>query len=485
MNPGRPPLLALLAALLLGCPARERGPQLGPLLEACPERPTDEVLADLRLYVDCPLPPAVLALVRPDYADDERRLPDPTALRRYEGKVPLEAFTLQLERIVSPDGSLLAWIELDRAAGLLRPDPVLAPDLVLSLPRAPRPPPPPGRLQEPLELARPFRAGRQAELRRAARPERPFGPLKVAIDPGHFGGELAAFEQRELRWGGYAIREGDLSLRTALELRRKLEAKGVEVLLTRDGPGPGRPLALPSYRPFAERLLRHLSQDPAYRALESGLSDLERRRLRTAVALFAVRKQVIFETLRERMEAANAWGPDLFVSVHYNASNHPPGTSYPQALLAMVKGKVEAPRLYNPYYRQRALRDAFEIDEVNASAHLGAHLVRRMSLALQLPIVEVNPYPDHLPLLRADGSPSGVDAWNGVLFRYAEVPAVLTEGPHMDERDEMPRLDAALRAPLHQPGTRTERYAEGLAEGISDWAARWLSQERNDFGSDL
>jgi hypothetical protein len=42
-----------------------------------------------------------------------------------------------------------------------------------------------------------------------------------------------------------------------------------------------------------------------------------------------------------------------------------------------------------------------------------------------------------------------------------------------------------MEAPLHQPGTRTERYAEGLAQGILEWAARWLAQERNDFGSDL
>jgi len=59
---------------------------------------------------------------------------------------------------------------------------------------------------------------------------------------------------------------------------------------------------------------------------------------------------------------------------------------------------------------------------------------------------------------------------------------VLIEGSHMDERDEIPRLDAAMRAPLHQEGTRTERYAEGLARGILEWAGQWLAQERNDFG---
>jgi hypothetical protein len=42
-----------------------------------------------------------------------------------------------------------------------------------------------------------------------------------------------------------------------------------------------------------------------------------------------------------------------------------------------------------------------------------------------------------------------------------------------------------MRAPLYQKGTRTERYAEGVAQGILEWASQWLAQEKNDFGSDL
>ena len=110
------------------------------------------------------------------------------------------------------------------------------------------------------------------------------------------------------------------------------------------------------------------------------------------------------------------------------------------------------------------------------------HMSRELGIPIQK---DASRYPDHKAILRADGTASGVDAWNGVLLRYVGFPAVLAEGPHMDERDETPRLDAAMRAPLHQPGTRTERYAQGLALGILEWASRWLAQERNDFGTDL
>ncbi|HEY3448772.1 MAG TPA: N-acetylmuramoyl-L-alanine amidase [Myxococcales bacterium] len=483
--------LHLLLFALAACPA-PRSPALAKLdLWACPLELSDAVLDDPQAYLACPLPGAVAELIRSDYADDELATPDWEQLRRFDGKVPREAFVRQLSEFIVPDQSLLPWIQFDPTTGLLEPEPVLAPDLVLHLPSEPLAAPP-GHLQPPLGRDRPFRAERQAQLRASVDARHPVGALRVVLDPGHFGGPLAAFESREFTWappGGappITIKEGELTLKTALELKEKLEARGVEVFLTRDGPGPGHPYPLSSFRSFADGLLRHLARDPRFLAIDERLPLDERRRLRTAVALHAVRKQFIFEALRTRMRRAAELDPDLLVSIHFNASAGPPGRSYEQALVAMVKGSYEPVRLYNSYYRFRAIRDALELDEFNASAHLGARVLNHMSRELQLPIQrDSHRYPDHKAIFRADGSASGVDAWNGVLFRYVDFPAVLAEGPHMDERDEMPRLSAAMLAPLHQRGTRTERYAEGLAKGILEWAGQWLAQERNDFGSDL
>ncbi len=478
---------ALLAALLLaGCPAHHL-PTLEPgTFARCPAALTDAALDDLASYLDCPLPVAVARLVRSDYADDELRPADWSALERYSGQVSAAAFLHQLDSFVSPDGALLPWVELNRDRGLLRPDPVLAPDLELALAPGPASTTLPGRLQVPASAA-PFRASRRAELLKQASTERPLAGLRVLLDPGHIGGAMAAFESRELLFVGpngekWEVREGELTFRTALEAKAKLERLGAEVRLTREEGRPGHPYPLSSFRPSADRLLRHLAQDPAFRDLERSLSVEARRRLRVAVALHAVKKQFLFETLRHRVEEARAEPPDLMISIHYNATPGAPGRRFPQHLVAMIRGNHEAVRLYNPYYRQRALRDAFEVAEFNASAHLAERCLRHMSQALGLPVVQTNPYPDHRPVLRADGTPSGVDAWNGVLLRYADWPSVLTEGPMMDELDEMPRLDTALRAPLHTPGTRTEQYAEGLARGVEEWARQWLAQERDDFG---
>jgi hypothetical protein len=59
---------------------------------------------------------------------------------------------------------------------------------------------------------------------------------------------------------------------------------------------------------------------------------------------------------------------------------------------------------------------------------------------------------------------------------------VLVEGPYLNERGEMERLEAALAAAPGSPGTRTERYADALASCVEAFTARWLQSERNPFG---
>jgi N-acetylmuramoyl-L-alanine amidase len=321
-----------------------------------------------------------------------------------------------------------------------------------------------------------------------ATPQRPLAGLRVAVDPGHSGGPYAMLEERhlELRPAPGAppvvIQEGDLALRTALELRAKLAGRGAEVILTRDAPSLVHGLPLHAFRPFAEQLLRRIALDPAYARAEASLAPPERLRLRAAVAVWAVKKQSRFASLRARAELARRAGADLLISIHYNAAPFPSGERGPQEVLAMVGGFHGADRLYNPYYRWRALEAAFAVDAFDASAHLGALCVAAMSERLAVPAAGETRYPDHLPIRDAAGRPLGVDAWDGALLRYADMPAVLTEGPYVDERDELARLQATLATPTGTPGTRTERYAGALAACVEDFTGRWLASDRNPFG---
>lgn len=481
--------LMVAAALGVSCAGPRPWPkELESALSGCPDAFDDGTLSDLAVYARCPLPADSVKSVRNDYADDELEPPDYAALDAFAGRVPREKFEYQLRTFVNPNHSLLGWFRLDTDG--LEPDLLLAPKRRVALA------PPLGRpveaaagtLQAPVEADRAFRAERQVELRAAARPRLPLAGLRVLIDPGHFGGRYAAFEQRRFEWpegsaaGLPAIQEGNLTLRTAIELATKLEARGARVLLTRMALEPTGGPDLVALRPFANRLLRHLALDEPFATARASLRPEARTALDVAAALFAIRKQFIFETLRARMRRSSTFEPDVTISLHFNAGPWEGARSAEEELVAMVRGNVGASRAYNPTYRARALRDALAIDEFNAAAHLGALCLRAMSRTLDLPVSRKRHYADHVPIYAADGEPSGVAAWNGAVLRYATGPAVLLEGPYMNEVSELPKLLDALRSPIGHRGTRTEQYASGVAQGLEDWARRWMAQERNDFG---
>jgi N-acetylmuramoyl-L-alanine amidase len=495
--------LLALPSLLAGCRHEPTvsGVHVGELrreIAGCPVPLTDAALDDLATYQACSLPPALSRLVRNDYADDEMEIPDLGALRRHAGQVPRSTFEAQLRRFVDPLGVLAAFVVIDAERALLLPDPVLAPEV--AVPFAPEPESPlslasacggdacAGRLVSPLHPERPYRAARRAELLAAAAPGRPLAGLRVVIDPGHAGGAFGVMEERHVVYRPapgareIVIQEGDLTLRTALELREKLAARGAEITLTRDAPEMVHPFPLHAFRPFAERLLRRIVLDPQYAQLERRIPAEDRLRLHAALAVFAVKKQNRFESLRWRARAASRARPDLVLSIHYDAAPFPTGERGPQQVLAMVSGFPDAGRLYNPFYRFRALEAAFAVDDFDAAAHLGVLCVRAMSERLGFPVASENRYPDHLPIRDVHGRQLGVDAWDGALLRYLDAPAVLTEGPYVNERDEMERLEAALAAAPGTPGTHIELYADALASCVETFTARWLGSERNPFG---
>jgi N-acetylmuramoyl-L-alanine amidase len=66
-------------------------------------------------------------------------------------------------------------------------------------------------------------------------PEKPLTGLKIAIDPGHIGGEWAKIEERWFVVGaGTPVSEGEMTLKVANLLKPKLEALGATVSLVRE-----------------------------------------------------------------------------------------------------------------------------------------------------------------------------------------------------------------------------------------------------------
>jgi hypothetical protein len=91
----------------------------------------------------------------------------------------------------------------------------------------------------------------------AAPKGRPMSGLRIALDPGHLGGEWARMEGRWYQMGRdtLPVMEGDLTLRTAEHLARRLSSMGAEVSWVRRMPGPTTTLRTADFFPIARDLL--------------------------------------------------------------------------------------------------------------------------------------------------------------------------------------------------------------------------------------
>ena len=133
-------------------------------------------------------------------------------------------------------------------------------------------------------------------------PERPLGGLKIALDPGHIGGEWAKMEER---WfvvdHGTPVCEGDMTLLVANLLKPRLEALGAVVSLVRENSEP-----VTEVRP-ADLLALALDSGPP--------NDSSAARQRLAERLFYRTAEI-----RARADLVNrTLKPDLVLCLHFNA----------------------------------------------------------------------------------------------------------------------------------------------------------------------
>lgn len=161
--------------------------------------------------------------------------------------------------------------------------------------------------------------------------ERPLAGLRIALDPGHMGGD--AWYRRTGKYvhdgKGRVIREGVIALQTALLLEEELTRLGAEVMLTRRtlDPVSELPYSEFSVAEFARKELqastlqnwflsllgRHPDGPVLYRAFE---------RSREIKALFSESRRSQYFILRAdldaRAEKIAAFKPDISLVIHYD-----------------------------------------------------------------------------------------------------------------------------------------------------------------------
>jgi len=210
----------------------------------------------------------------------------------------------------------------------------------------PRPAPPPG--------ARYWRT--RAELGPAT-PDKPLTGLRIALDPGHLGGEWGPMEGRSFSFNGDPpVQEGDLALHTAQLLAPRLEALGATVLFVRDHPGPVTTDRPETLRPEAQA--QWLATASATRGPIPPPGDPAREAAikRLSETLFYGASEI---TARAR-RVNDVLKPDLVLCLHLDAVDwpdpqHPALVDVPEHFHLMVNGSYLPAEIARPDEREEML----------------------------------------------------------------------------------------------------------------------------------
>lgn len=173
------------------------------------------------------------------------------------------------------------------------------------------------------------------DIRADATPAQPLKGLRVAIDPGHIGGDWGFMERREWAFGGGPVfREGDFVLRVAEILAEDLRALGAQVSLVRDSATPVTDKRPQDFTALARERLSANGAEPSEAAIN-----------RESELLFYRTAEI-----RARAEKINnEIQPDIVLCLHVDAAAFPPDGSaelpHGSTLHVLVNGAYSAAEL--------------------------------------------------------------------------------------------------------------------------------------------
>ncbi len=203
--------------------------------------------------------------------------------------------------------------------------------------------------------------------------------LKIALDPGHFGGKMARLEERFVdiepnQEMGIAepieFDEGTLTFLTAFYLKELLEKEGAEVLLTRNEIGLGA---------YPEEFFAWLRENPQFHGIDIPPSQIFRRHYNPL-------------DLQARAEKINQFAPDLTLIIHYNAHDSQAtegggtGLSLKNYNMTFIPGAFARGELSTPQSRYEFLRLIVKPDIQHSSA-LSCQVLQQFVQKLQVPAV--------------------------------------------------------------------------------------------------
>lgn len=266
----------------------------------------------------------------------------------------------------------------------------------------------------------------QARKRIRPRPLRLAG-LRVALDPGHMGGDI--WDKRTGKYvveGKLKVSEGLIALQTALLMEAQLRSLGAEVLVTHRKLAPVTNMKYEdlSIQDFGRRELRNKSLAAWFQGLISSSSsaNLEKNFRNSAAVkkIFSENARSDYFAMREDLAARELlikqFKPDLTVIIHFDADQENPNPKVSNRTRSYVPGALGADEYATGESRARFLNHLARGEMWKQSVRLSQFITTQISQDLKVPMPESD----------VKGS---VRVVTGVFARNLALTRVLTNAP--------------------------------------------------------
>ena len=303
-----------------------------------------------------------------------------------------------------------------------------------------------------------------------ANDQKPLSGLKIALDPGHLGGQWAKLEERWFQNGSSTpVAEGDLALRVAQLLAPRLRDLGADVVFVRSKPGP-----VTNFRPSELKAQASASlldrgvmnilpsfSGPADPKREFSV-DWEADRLFYRIGEIHARAGVVNDQLK----------PDLVLCLHFNAEPW---------------GDPSKPTLVKANHFHLLVNGAYSLAELAYDDERLAMLIKLLSRVYPeelgwaesigqslAAVTGLPPYSYATPNARRAGNTGCVWARNLLANRLYECPVIYIEPYVMNNEEVFARIQAGEYEGLRNFGgvmrpNIYEEYVTGVAYGLAEY----------------
>ncbi|MBI5684611.1 MAG: N-acetylmuramoyl-L-alanine amidase [Verrucomicrobia bacterium] len=302
-------------------------------------------------------------------------------------------------------------------------------------------------------------------------PEQPLRGLRIALDPGHIGGEFARMEERLFKMSnGPGEQEAVQNLIVARLLAPQLQRAGATVLFTKND---FRPVTDSKPEQFRELAEKHVRENDATRPDVRAMGELARE----AFLLDATRKRMELEfyrnaELRARASLVNdKLRPDLTLCIHFNATGDDGRPAPDNRLMVMIHGNYSADSVDTPQRKFELLWKLLENSHPTELAAADA-ISCVMGADLKLPPEPARPGPN----AAATGNNPYLCVRNLIANRLYHGPVIYLEPYYQNNPTTYARLLAGDYDGEREFGGQRLRsifreYADAVAHGVIEFYA--------------